>query len=156
MGAIFKNIESDGRKRLLAVLFAETKKKGIDAEFLRDTVSQNIIAKRLSEATPQEIVRVLEHITQKSGVRSQESGKRYESSLNGLKKEICDIAQKRFGLGWDPPLNALCKRLGVVKWQWLDLRHAKAMKETLIRLEREGEYEPPSTPLPPPAGGMQA
>lgn len=122
---------TDKRNHLLAALFAETKKKGIDADFLRDVIAKNIMAKRLSEATPQDIVKVLEHVTGRT---------RYESSLKGLKQEICDMAQKRFGLGWEPPLNALCRRLGVVKWQWLDLRHAKAMKETLIRLNEEGEY----------------
>lgn len=51
-----------GRNRLLAALFSQAMKKGIGSEELREVIAPNVIRKRLSKASPQEIVRVIEHL----------------------------------------------------------------------------------------------
>ena len=139
------------RDRLLAALFAEAKKKNIDAEFLRDVIAKNIIGKRLSEASPQELMKVLEHVTGKHGRNCQEETpdstkgvKKYESSRKGLIEELKDIAEERYGNDFEMPLNNLCKQFGVLRYQWLDMRHLKAVKAALIRLQEKGEYERPA------------
>ncbi len=132
------------RQGLLAAVFAKAEKMGISQEEVRESIAPSIIKKRLSEADNKEVFRVLEHLIMLAGrgMACHARTKRYESSLAGLKHEIIDIAKVRFGIGWEMPLNALCQRLAVQKWQWLDLRHAKAVKYTLLRLEREGQYNP--------------
>ena len=52
--------------KLLAALFAEAKKLGIDQEVLRNEIAPAVIKKRLSMASGQEIVRVIEHVTGRS------------------------------------------------------------------------------------------
>ena len=66
---------------------------------------------------------------------------RHESSLPGLREEVRDLARERWGdgsagspqAGWERPLNGLCRRFGVDRWQWLDVKHAKAIKAWLIK-----------------------
>jgi hypothetical protein len=63
------------------------------------------------------------------------SWKKYESSIKGLRDEICDLAKARFGESWELPLNNFCRRFGIERWQWLDVNHGKAVKGALIRLQ---------------------
>ena len=58
---------------------------------------------------------------------------KHESSLPGLREEVRDLARERWGNGWERSLNALCRRFGVDRWQWLDVKHAKAIKAWLIK-----------------------
>ena len=62
----------------------------------------------------------------------------YASSIAGLREEITDLAKVRWTGDWEQSLNNLCKRFGVQHWQWLDVGHGKAVKETILRLNREG------------------
>ena len=50
-------------KKLLAALFAEAKKLGIEQDVLRNEIAPAVIKKRLSMASGQEILRVIEHVT---------------------------------------------------------------------------------------------
>ena len=126
------------RQKLLAALFAETKKKGIDAEFLRDVVSQNIISKRLSEATPQELVKVLEHITQDTRLKTQDSRQSYESSKTGLLQELEDIARARWGEGFQSSLNAFVNshRQTPTHYRFLPVTDMKAVKERIREMNK--------------------
>lgn len=93
--------------------------------------------------------------SQESGVRSQdkttpekkESWKKYESSITGLKEEICDLAKARFGGdAWELPLNSFCARFGVKRWQWLDVSHGRAVKAALLRLSKpQSEIDNPKS-----------
>src|SRR5574341_744574 len=53
------------------------------------------------------------------------SWKKYPSSIDGLRQELCDLAKERWGLEWERPLNSLCIHFGVRHWKWLDVAHAK-------------------------------
>ncbi len=76
--------------------------------------------------------------------------KKYESSLAGLKDEICNLAWVRWGgikpgpgvspdSVWESPLNNFCQRFGVKRWQWLDVAHGKEVKNAILRLNCEGQ-----------------
>ena len=62
---------------------------------------------------------------------------KHESSLFGLREEVRDLALMRWGEGWERPLNALCRRFGVDRWQWLDVKHGKAIKAWLMEHRTE-------------------
>lgn len=144
------------KSKILKALFAEAKKLGIDQETLRDDIAPGVINKRLSSASPQEIAKVLVYIhnrhgapdapppaPSKGGELSPAGGglgggkKRYESSRAGLLEEIKDLAIARFGQDFIRPLNALCDRFKVEGYRSLRVNQAKAVKQTLIRLQRD-------------------
>lgn len=60
--------------------------------------------------------------------------RKYDSSMQGLKNELCDLARARFGDSWEAPLNSLCQRFGVKRWQWLDVAHGKELKAVILRM----------------------
>ena len=122
------------RQALLGALFIAAEEHGIDQQELRDTIAPQLIKKRLSAASEQEIKVVLKHI---AGPRRHEGTKKYESSLQGLRQEVQDLARERFGESWEQPLNMFCRRFGVQHYRWLDVSHAKAVKEALIRLQKQ-------------------
>ena len=145
---------------MLQALFAEAKKLGISQETLREDVAPGVINKRLSAATSQEVARVLVYIHNRHGIPDGENPKseivrlsahdevrspiqsgtkfkRYESSRAGLLEEIRDLAIARFGEDFVRPLNALCERFGVEGYRSMRVSQAKAVKATLIRLQRE-------------------
>ena len=139
-------IQSGTKSKILKALFAEAKKLGIDQETLRDTIAPAVVNKRLSQASPQEVARVLVHIHNKHGIpetgnskhETQNSKlKRYESSRRGLLDEVADLARQRFGADFVRPLNALCERFGVEGYRSMRVSQAKAVKAALIRLQRE-------------------
>jgi hypothetical protein len=66
--------------------------------------------------------------------------KKYESSIKGLKNELCDLARARFGEAWELPLNNFCARFGVKRWQWLDVAHGKEVKAALLRLQKQNNF----------------
>lgn len=129
--------EQDRRRRLLAALFAEAPKKGIGEEDLRDVIAPGLIRKRLSEASASEVYKVLEHVTGKRRPKKA----RYESSIEGLRKEVTDLARERFGEDYERPLNAFCRKFGVGHYRWLNVGHAKAIRERLKQLQAEGPYK---------------
>lgn len=135
--------DTEKHNKLIRAIFGVAKGKGIPAEDLRDVIAPSLINKRLSQATNRELGRVLDHITGGKIVGSKQYAvgrKQYESNIKGLKQEVVDLAAERFGENWEIPLNNLCKKFKVIKWQWLDVSHGKAVKETLLRLQGEGAY----------------
>ena len=133
--------------KILKALFAEAKKLGISQETLREDIAPGVINKRLRECSPQEVARVLVYIHNRHGVpdcRDTEhrvptggNGIRYESSRRGLLQEVSDLAKQRFGEDFVRPLNALCERFKVEGYRSMRVSQAKAVKATLIRLQRE-------------------
>lgn len=76
--------------------------------------------------------------------------KKYPSSMQGLRDEIRDLAEKRWGESWERSLIALCRKFGVSHWRFLDMNHAKAVKQRLITWEAsddgQGEQGPVGEP----------
>lgn len=133
----------ENRHKLLGSLFIEAGKRGIAQEYLRNDIAPEYLGKRLSEASEVEIKKLRSHITgYKNGYRGYglRGKKKYESSLAGLKEEVCDLAKARWGEGREGSLNAFCKRFGVAKWQWLNVNHAVAIKKRLIAMQ--GKHTP--------------
>ncbi len=65
-----------------------------------------------------------------------------ESSIAGLRHEIITLAKERYGEDFDKPLAALCRKFKIDDYRVMDVRHAKAIKETLLRLQAESLYKP--------------
>ncbi len=65
-----------------------------------------------------------------------------ESSIEGLRQEVVRLAKERYGEEFEKPLAALCSKLHIDDYASMDVRHAKAVKETLLRLQAEGPYTP--------------
>ena len=68
----------------------------------------------------------------------------HKSSLRGLRDEITEYAQRRFGTGWERPLGALAERIsGIERMEWIhNFYHLKEIKAALLRLESSGPYVP--------------
>jgi Bacteriophage Mu, GemA protein len=64
-----------------------------------------------------------------------------ESSIDGLRREVLQLAKERYGDNFERPLKALCRRFNVDDYSSMDVSHAKAIKETLERLQAEGPYK---------------
>jgi hypothetical protein len=65
---------------------------------------------------------------------------KYESSISGLKKEICDMAEERWGDGYVIPLNLWLKnKYGVEHWRFLDVTNAKKAKIGLTIMKKRDE-----------------
>jgi len=79
------------------------------------------------------------------------SWKKYESSIEGLRQEICDLAKARWGDDFERSLNALCQRFGIRHWKWLDVAHGKEIKNAILRMnaaDHAPETHPHPGPLP--------
>ncbi len=63
-----------------------------------------------------------------------------ESSIDGLRHEVIQLAKERYGDEFEKPLAALCRKLHIDDYASMDVRHAKAVKQTLLRLQTEGPY----------------
>ncbi len=63
-----------------------------------------------------------------------------ESSIDGLRREVIRLARERYGDGFERPFRSLCRRFNVDDYSLMDVRHAKAIKEALERLQEEGPY----------------
>lgn len=63
-----------------------------------------------------------------------------ESSVEGLRNEVIQIARERYGEDFVKPLEALCRKLNIEDYRTMDVRHGKALKKTLLRLQAEGPY----------------
>ena len=139
--------------KLLAALFAEAKKLGIDQEVLRNEIAPAVIKKRLSMASGQEIVRVIEHVTGRSNPprppfakggmsktppleKGDRGGFRYESSKAGLLQELEDIARERWGESFAKSLNAFvnANKETQTHYKFLSVTSLKAIKERIKEL----------------------
>jgi hypothetical protein len=65
-----------------------------------------------------------------------------ESSVEGLRNEVLQIARERYGENFEKPLAALCKKLHIEDFRSMDVRHGKALKKTLLRLQAERRHMP--------------
>jgi Bacteriophage Mu, GemA protein len=75
------------------------------------------------------------HVQRIPAVKFDEPG-----SLEGLRHEVIQLAKERYGEEFEKPLAALCRKLHINDYTSMDVRHAKAVKETLLRLRSEGPY----------------
>lgn len=99
------------------------------------------------DLTREEASSLIERLVKMGGVitpPSLPSSERFreESSISGLRKEVIGIARERYGENFEKPLAALCRKLNIPDYRSMDVRHGKALKETLIRLQSEGPYVP--------------
>lgn len=127
-------MKNDTRQKLLAALFSEAAKLGIDQKTLREDIAPGVTGKRLSESNTQEIFRVVEYVTGKKWLYRKP---KYESSRNGLLQEIKDLAIKRFGEDFVNPLNKLCARFGESDgYRKMKIAGLKELKRRIIELQR--------------------
>lgn len=145
----------DIRQKLMGALFCEAQKKGINAETLRNDIAPSIIGKRLSKASAQEIIKLIEHVTGranpprppfvKGGMsktppleKGDKGGFRYESSKSGLIQELEDVARARWGDGFAKSLNAFlnANRETQTHYKFLSVTSLKAIKERLREMNR--------------------
>ncbi len=63
MQTVRNDKQEAARKRLLAALFVKAGNHGIEADELREDIAPAVIGKRISKASPREIVRLIEHVT---------------------------------------------------------------------------------------------
>lgn len=120
------------RQKLLAALFSKAHEYGIDAEALRNEVAPAIIKKRLSAATPGEIVRLIEHVAGLSGKR-----RLYESSREGLIEELEDAAKARWGEDFQKALNAFINshyKRAVRHYRFLNVASLKKFRDRIKEL----------------------
>lgn len=121
-------MKKNTRKKLLSVIFAEAKKRGIDPGFIRDEVAPSICGARLSQAQPGQLMRLIEHLTG--------SKRSFPPSRNGLLQELETIAKNRWGYDFTPSLNAFVNshRKAPTHYRFLSIADLKAIKERLKEL----------------------
>lgn len=130
--------KTEPRQRLLAALFSKAREMGIESEELREELAPTVIKKRLSEASSQEIFRLLEHIT---GIYRKTGYKKFESSKAGLVEELKAAARARWGEDFDKPLKAFINSHGykgtVTHYKFMKVADLKAFKDRLKELNRQ-------------------
>ena len=149
--------------RLLAALFAEAKKLGIEQEILRNEIAPAVIKKRLSMASAQEILRVIQHVTGRGDscnrpVKGRTQGsplQKYPSSKEGLLQELEDAARARWGDGFAKPLNAFVNANREIQthYKMMGIAGLKALKERIKEMNRKDRTPQSTTPAPPYQGG---
>lgn len=124
------------KQRLLAALFTKGAKLGLDADTIRNQITPEVLKKRLSEAEPREIVRVIEHMT---GLYKSRP-KKYESSKAGLIEELEDAAKARWGASFEHSLNAFINSHAFqgtkTHYKFMRVTDLKAFKDRLVQLNR--------------------
>ncbi len=129
------SVAESKRVRLLRTLFGKAKQVGISPEELREHIAINITGKRLSECSNRDLARILDHIVALYfGIRKP----RFESSRDGLIKEVETLARQRWGEDWQTSLTKLVNRHREVptSHRFMSIRELKALKGILLRLER--------------------
>lgn len=130
------NTSKTPKQRLLAALFTKGAKLGLDADTIRDQITPEVINKRLSEAEPKEIVRVIEHMT---GLYKSRP-KKYDSSKAGLIEELEDAARARWGVAFEQSLNAFINSHAFqgtkTHYRFMRVTDLKAFKDRLVELNR--------------------
>lgn len=129
-------MKASTRRRLLAALFAKSAKAGLSAEFVRDELAPDVIGKRLSEATAQEILKLIEHLA--GAYPAKEGGPEgfYRGGAGGragLLAELEDAASRRWGEDFERPLNAFVnsRRKTPTHYRFLRVADLKALKERI-------------------------
>lgn len=132
------------RQKLLAALFAKAREIGVENEELREEIAPKLLKKRLSEASSQEIFRVMEHIT---GFYMGGSGyQKFESSKAGLLKELEDAAKARWGDDFKQSLLAFINSHGfkgtLTHYRFMKITELKAFKDRLKELNKTDRTNP--------------
>lgn len=124
------------KNRLLRALFLKARKAGIASDELRDYIAPAVIGKRLSEASPKELLRVIERV---SGHRVQ----KYAGSRAGLIEELTDVARARWGEEFEGPLNTFVNshRSTVTHYKFLPTKTLKVFKNRLKELNIKDPVE---------------
>ncbi len=122
-----------------------------DAEY-RALLAHNFGVTSSKELTDPEAERLVNVVFKKMGfeIKRPKNSRRpawpevfyHKSSLKGLREEIAEYAQRRFGPGWERPLGKLCERIaGTERLEWVNnFYHLKELKAALLRLEVAGPY----------------
>lgn len=132
------------RQKLLAALFTKAREIGIENEELREEIAPQLLKKRLSEASSQELFRVMEHIT---GFYTGGSGyKKFESSKAGLLHELEDAARARWGEDFKKSLLAFINSHALkgtyTHYKFMKVAELKAFKERLKELNKKDRTIP--------------
>lgn len=134
-------MSKETRQRLLAALFSKALKAGICAETLRDDIAPAVIKKRVSEATAQELCRLIDHVTgiMNPSLSSKDGRFRHDSSRAGLIEEIKDAARERWGAEFEKSLNAFINANWPAKthYRFLGVSALKALKKRIAELNRQ-------------------
>lgn len=130
--------KTEPRQKLLAALFTKARDMGIESDELRENIAPGVIRKRLSEATTQEIFRVLDHLTK---LYTRKEYKNYESSKAGLLNELLDAARARWGQDFEKPLRVFINSHGfkgtVTHFKFMKVTELKAFKTRILELNRQ-------------------
>lgn len=128
--------KTEPRQKLLAALFTKARDLGIEGEDLRENIAPEVIKKRLSDASSQELFKVLEHIT---GLYKKAGYQKYESSKAGLLIELEDAARARWGEAFKEPLLKFInshRARTVTHYKWLNVAYLKEFKNRIKELNR--------------------
>jgi Bacteriophage Mu, GemA protein len=154
-----KRRHEDGPTRKQEQLIHILERQLVRKELLDDRGYRHLLTKWFGrnssrELTPEEASLLIDRLVQMGGVISRRPGhdsrrrrilaSRFheESSMEGLRNEVLQIARERYGEDFGKPLAALCRKLNIPDYSSMDVRHGKALKKTLLRLEAGGPYIP--------------
>jgi hypothetical protein len=138
------------QKQIIHILKHQLIDKGLlDEEGYHQMLMKSFGKKSSRNLTREEASFLIGRLVKMGGVITHDghaqliSSRRFEeeSSIEGLRHEVIQLARERYGNDFERPLVALCKKLHIDDYKRMDVRHAKAIKETLLRLETEGPYE---------------
>ena len=149
------NQTTNRQKQIIHVLEHQLIEKGLLDDEGYHSLLMGRFGKRSSrDLTREEASLLIEELIRMGGVTSGQpkrisprrrlkaGGFREESSVGGLRLEVVDIARERYGKDFEKPLAALCRKLNVEDYRSMDVRHGKALKDALLRLQAEGPYRP--------------
>lgn len=129
--------KTEPRQKLLAALFSKARELGIEGDDLRKNIAPEVIKKRLSKASSQEIFKVLDHIM---GLYTKTGYIEFESSKAGLIAELCAAARERWGDDYEKPLKAFINSHGfkgtLTHVKFMNVTDLKAFKDRIKELNR--------------------
>ncbi len=155
MQTVRNDKQEAARKRLLAALFVKAGNHGIEADELREDIAPAVIGKRISKASPRELVKLLDHVTKlyhrpaatppesplaRGGLKGgAPEPKYYPSSRPGLVEELTDAARARWGEDFEKPLNEFVNHNRPVRthYKFLGVAALKAVKERIKEMNAE-------------------
>lgn len=130
------------RQKLLAALFAKARDFGIEGERLREEIAPAVIKKRLSEASTQELFKILEHVTK---LYRGSGYKKFDSSRQGLIQELEEAARVRWGEEeFKKPLIAFInshRGKTVTHYRFMKIAELKAFKDRIKELNKRDAHE---------------
>ena len=127
------------KHKLLRAIFSKAAKLNIGQDEIRESVADSVIGKRLSAATPKELLQVIEHLAKLQG---NKPGKSYEASKAGLIAELEDIAEMRWGKGYETPLNAFInssRKAAVTHYRFMSVTALKGIKNRLRKMNEQDQ-----------------